>query len=73
MSAVVVSDLVKDYGSRRAVDGVSFTIAPCEVYGLIGENGAGKSTTVEILEGHRSSSAGTVSVLGIDPQRAGRL
>lgn len=72
MSAVVVSDLVKVYGGRRAVDGVSFTIAPGEVYGLLGENGAGKSTTVEILEGHRSPTAGTVRVLGDDPQRAGR-
>jgi len=42
------------------------------VYALLGENGAGKSTTVEILEGHRARSSGEVVVLGEDPGRAGR-
>jgi ABC-2 type transport system ATP-binding protein len=73
VSAVVsVRDLRKDYGSLRAVDGVSFEIGPGEVYALLGENGAGKSTTVEILEGHRQRTSGDVSVLGHDPGNAGR-
>jgi ABC-2 type transport system ATP-binding protein len=72
MSAVVVRDLSKSYGSLRAVDGVSFEIAEGEVYGLLGHNGAGKSTTVEILEGHRTRGSGDVSVLGVDPGTAGR-
>jgi ABC-2 type transport system ATP-binding protein len=42
------------------------------VFGLLGPNGAGKTTTVEILEGYRDRDAGTVEVLGTDPQRAGR-
>jgi ABC-2 type transport system ATP-binding protein len=42
------------------------------VFGLLGPNGAGKTTTVEILEGYRSRDAGTVEVLGTDPQRGGR-
>jgi ABC-2 type transport system ATP-binding protein len=42
------------------------------VFGLLGPNGAGKTTTVEILEGYRTHDAGSVEVLGIDPQRAGR-
>jgi ABC-2 type transport system ATP-binding protein len=42
------------------------------VYGLLGHNGAGKSTTVEILEGHRSRTSGAVSVLGLDPATGGR-
>ena len=42
------------------------------MYALLGHNGAGKSTTVEILEGHRSRTAGDVSVLGHDPGTAGR-
>jgi ABC-2 type transport system ATP-binding protein len=42
------------------------------VFGLLGPNGAGKTTTVEILEGYRNRDAGTVEVLGADPQRAGR-
>ena len=40
------------------------------MYGLLGENGAGKSTTIEILEGHRHATTGEVSVLGVDPRRA---
>lgn len=71
MSAISVRDLKKDYGGRHAVDGVTFDVAEGEVYALLGHNGAGKSTTVEILEGHRSRSSGDVSVLGVDPQRAG--
>jgi ABC-2 type transport system ATP-binding protein len=41
------------------------------VFGLLGPNGAGKTTTVEILEGYRKRDAGTVEVLGADPQKAG--
>lgn len=72
MSTVEVQGLVKDYGDHRAVDSISFTIAAGEVYGLLGHNGAGKSTTVEILEGHRHRTAGEVRVLGMDPANAGR-
>ena len=42
------------------------------MFGLLGPNGAGKTTTVEILEGYRHRDAGTVEVLGVDPERAGR-
>ena len=69
--AVVVSDLVKDYGSVRAVDGVSLTVDRGEVVALLGPNGAGKSTTVEILEGHRTATSGTVRVLDLDPASGG--
>jgi ABC-type multidrug transport system ATPase subunit len=72
MPAVVVEDLVKEYGSLRAVDGLSFEVNEGEVFALLGPNGAGKTTTVEILEGHRRRSGGKVSVLGMDPQAAGR-
>ncbi len=72
MAVIEVNDLRKSYGDLTAVDGISFSIAEGEVYGLLGHNGAGKSTTVEILEGHRSSTAGAVSVLGIDPGSASR-
>ncbi len=64
---VVVSDLVKQYGSVRAVDGLSFTVRRGEVFALLGPNGAGKTTTVEILEGYRKPDSGTVRVLGYDP------
>ena len=72
MAAITVRDLQKHYGDVRAVDGVSFDVGEGEVYALLGHNGAGKSTTVEILEGHRSRSAGEVTVLGHDPGRGGR-
>ena len=71
MSAIVVRDLHKSYGSTEAVRGVDFTIEPGEVFGLLGPNGAGKTTTVEILEGYRERDGGTVEVLGVDPASAG--
>ena len=72
MAAVTVTDLEKSYGDVKAVDGISFDIADGEVFGLLGPNGAGKTTTVEILEGYRRRDSGTVSVLGFDPESAGR-
>ena len=72
MGVIEVRGLHKRYGDVAAVDGISLDIAEGEVYGLLGHNGAGKSTTVEILEGHRSRSAGSVAVLGLDPARGGR-
>ncbi len=58
MSAIVVEELRKLYGPVVALDGVSFEVQVGEVYALLGENGAGKSSAVEILEGHRTASAG---------------
>ena len=55
------------FGSTVAVDGLSFAVAPGEVFGLLGPNGAGKTTTVETLEGFRRPDAGSVQVLGRDP------
>jgi ABC-2 type transport system ATP-binding protein len=72
MSVVSVRDLRKEYGALTAVDGISFEIGEGEVYALLGENGAGKSTTVEILEGYRSRTSGDVTVLATDPGKATR-
>jgi ABC-2 type transport system ATP-binding protein len=72
MAVIDVRDLRKNYGAVAAVDGLSFHVDAGEVYALLGENGAGKSTAVEILEGHRSATSGSVQVLGTDPSRAGR-
>jgi ABC-2 type transport system ATP-binding protein len=71
MPAVTVSALHKAYGSFQALRGIDFEIEAGEVFGLLGPNGAGKTTTVEILEGYRARDAGTVTVLGEDPQQAG--
>jgi ABC-2 type transport system ATP-binding protein len=67
--AVEVRDLVKNYGGRSVVDGLSFSVEQGEVFALLGPNGAGKTTTVEILEGYRHADAGFVRVLGLDPSR----
>jgi ABC-2 type transport system ATP-binding protein len=69
--AISVRDLHKSYGEYEVLRGISFDIAEGEVFGLLGPNGAGKTTTIEILEGYRRRDAGTVDVLGFDPQSAG--
>jgi ABC-2 type transport system ATP-binding protein len=72
VTAIVVDDLRKSYGSYEALRGISFHIREGEVFGLLGPNGAGKTTTVEILEGYRKRDAGQVQVLGFDPADADR-
>jgi ABC-type multidrug transport system ATPase subunit len=49
MNAIEVIDLVKRYGDRTAVDGVSFTVEEGEIFAILGPNGAGKTTTVESI------------------------
>jgi ABC-2 type transport system ATP-binding protein len=71
MSAIAVRELRKSYDGVEAVRGISFEIGAGEVFGLLGPNGAGKTTTVEILEGFRRPDGGDVSVLGVEPMRAG--
>ncbi len=71
MSLIEVKGLKKSYGDVHAVRGLDLEIAQGEIFSLLGPNGAGKTTTVEILEGFRTRDAGTVSVLGFDPQTRG--
>ena len=66
---IAVSHLGKRYGRTVAVDDVSLEVAAGEIFGLIGPNGAGKTTTMECVQGHRVADSGTISVLGLDPQR----
>ena len=63
---VVVDRLVKRYGPRAAVRGVSFAIEEGEVIGLLGPNGSGKSTILRVLAGYLPPSSGTVRIGGID-------
>ena len=65
-SAVSVESLVKSFGATAAVAGLSFTVAPGEIYGLLGPNGAGKTTTLRILAGILVPTTGSVRVAGID-------
>jgi ABC-2 type transport system ATP-binding protein len=69
---ISIKDLRMSYGSTEAVRGIDLEVERGEVFAFLGPNGAGKTTTVEILEGYRRRSGGEVSVLGEDPQRAGR-
>ncbi|NLB76630.1 MAG: ABC transporter ATP-binding protein, partial [Crenarchaeota archaeon] len=73
MLPIEVTDLRKNYGALRAVDGISFTVKQGEVFGLLGPNGAGKTTTIEILEGLRERDGGDVKVLGLDPWKKGNV
>ncbi|WP_432564050.1 ABC transporter ATP-binding protein [Kineococcus sp. SYSU DK003] len=70
MSAVVVRDLTRTYaGGTRAVRGISFSVRRGEVFGLLGTNGAGKTSTVDVVTGLARPTTGSVSVLGHDPVR----
>ncbi|GLW70271.1 multidrug ABC transporter ATP-binding protein [Kitasatospora phosalacinea] len=64
-------DLRRSYGEYEAVRGISFSIARGELFALIGTNGAGKTSTLEVLEGHHPPTSGRVRVLGLDPFAAG--
>jgi len=64
---IEVDRLVKRYGRKTAVDGVSFQLRPGEIAGLAGPNGAGKTTIINLLMGFLEPQAGTAQVLGFDP------
>ena len=69
LPVITVSNLGKRYGRTVAVEDVSLEVFEGEIFGLIGPNGAGKTTTMECVEGNRVPDKGTISVLGLDPQR----
>ena len=64
--AIEVEGLVKEYGSIRAVDSVTFEVKRGEVFGLLGPNGAGKTTTIKILTTLTRPSSGKAFIMGID-------
>ena len=69
MTAIEVERLRKRYGAKIAVDDVSFTVAEGEIFGLLGRNGAGKSSTVDCVAGLRVPDDGRIRVAGLDPRR----
>jgi ABC-2 type transport system ATP-binding protein len=74
---IKIENLVKSFGTKRAVDGISFTVERGEVLGFLGPNGAGKSTTMRMITGFMPPTEGRVSVGGHDvaesPLEAKRL
>lgn len=67
--AVSIRQVVKNFGSLRALDGVSLEIGEGEFFGLLGPNGAGKTTLISCLAGLVRPDSGTLSVMGFDVQR----
>jgi ABC-2 type transport system ATP-binding protein len=74
---IKIENLVKTFGAKRAVDGISFEVARGEVLGFLGPNGAGKSTTMRMITGFMPPTSGRVTIGGHDvaesPLEAKRL
>jgi ABC-2 type transport system ATP-binding protein len=70
LTPIEVKELHKQYGKLAAVKGIDFTVRQGEIFGLIGPDGAGKTTTFQILAGVREASAGKIAVLGKPPREA---
>jgi ABC-2 type transport system ATP-binding protein len=66
MAAIEVMNLVKQYGQRTALGGVSFSVEEGETFGYLGPNGAGKTTTIRILTGMTQATSGTARILSHD-------
>lgn len=66
MPAIIIKDLVKNYGDIQAVQGINFTVSSGEIFGLIGPNGAGKTTTLRILSTLLTITSGSVKVMNYD-------
>ena len=67
--AIKVEHLSKSYGNLRVIDNLNLSVKSGTVYGLLGANGAGKSTTIECVLGIKKADIGTVSILEHDPQK----
>jgi ABC-2 type transport system ATP-binding protein len=68
---VEADSLAKSYGSLKALDDVSFTVRPGEIFGFIGADGAGKTTAFKIIAGVLAEGGGKIEVLGTTPRKAG--
>lgn len=69
MNAIIAENLTKRYGNYAAVDNLSFKVKQGEVFGLLGANGAGKSTTIECILGTKTAGSGRVKLFGNDPKK----
>lgn len=68
-TTIEVKNLCKSYGCIKAVENINISICRGEVFGLLGANGAGKSTTIECILGTKKQDAGTISILEMNPQK----
>lgn len=66
---IKVEHLSKSYGNMPALDNVSLSVRQNQIFGLLGANGAGKSTTIECMLGTRKADSGSVSILGCNPRK----
>ena len=66
-TVIETRELSKTYGILRALDNFSLSINQGEIFGLLGHNGAGKSTAIECMLGTRKPNSGTTRILGMDP------
>ena len=64
MNAVEIRNLSKNFGPKQAVCGLNMTVPMGAIYGFIGENGSGKSTTMKLLCGHLVADSGEVKLFG---------
>jgi len=71
MELIQVTNLVKNFGSFTAVNGISFSVKQGESFGLLGPNGAGKSSTMRIIGATSQRTSGDVKILGKDPELHG--
>ncbi len=69
MEVIKVHNLYKSYGNVQVLEDVSLTVKKGEVFGLLGANGAGKSTTIECILGTKNFDDGQVSILGMNPKK----
>ena len=69
-TAIAIRDLVKRYGAVEAVRGINLEIADGEIFGLIGPDGAGKTSTFQILAGVMEATSGTADVFGVPAREA---
>lgn len=72
MEAVSVQNLFKSYGEKQVLKSLNLSVKHGTVFGLLGANGAGKSTTIECILGTKKADSGTVTLLGQDPKESRR-
>ena len=66
-TCIEVKDLTKSFNGRTVVNGITFSVEKGEVFGLLGHNGAGKSTTIDMMLGLKKPDCGTGTIFGLEP------